>query len=1156
MAGDVTVRFEGGLNNSNTCSCEDGDNSLVRAVAVAYTDSGDSEKIAFGLESGKAYVQGFEIEKVGTTWIDIPKARTFTTVNNAFITPSVGNYFLVTNISGCPTLSSKINICSAQYSADTPPVIGTCRIKGLEWDSGTVHDSDKGVYRLYVYDIELKSGANLSRDIKSFIYSDSSGKTTPFRCNISPIKTQITGTITFNGSKPTSLTGSGTTFTSELLNGDYIADNQGNHYRITAVTGQNKLQIENPKLNERVEVTNSIAYLCTTQLHNTQGVSNLYHLPNRFAKTINAIDYVIMSRIDGGQATVTGSNTTVTFTAGEGSEFTNVEENDNYIVFNKHTNTIANIVSATRVDSKTVTFVVSGADSSGNYSLLATLRKSGTTIGRRSKTRETGTKNVTTYDDLNNSSIGLGQVDVYKIASVKMYTGATDNGDGTGSFSTNSAYVDITDRYELDDGQTDSYYGESKIRLKPSYNPPQYPIAIEYVYFRHGAGDYFSVDSYESVEYKDIPSYNGVRLSDVLDFRPDVNIADGSIKATSIKRGTEIEVSYDFYLGRKDKVCLDYQGNFLDVQGVPAVNPQSPAVPALAMCIYDVELLPYTIDVTNNNVIVTQVDNRRYTMRDIGALEKRIARLEEYTVLSLLEQQTESMTIQDSDGLERFKQGFIVDNFKSGSILSTTDENACCAIDNANGVCRPTFSQRNIGMIEYVPSGSTTEMQRSSNNYMMYGKLFTLPLDPTNPHVAIVEQPLATRIQNINPFAIVSFYGNITINPSSDDWFETRYLSDVVTHVEGNYLSTKSSLEGTVWNSWQTSWTGQPIVTGTTSSSSSAVTARWTANQYRYTTTTTTTTTNTAYSQQIGQTRSGIKTTVTSTIDYVQVGDRLVSSVNIPYMRSRWLLIRVKSLKPYTRYYPFFDNVNVDYWCVPAARIEYTLHSGTDFDASSAAGGDASSSARKIVATKYSYWPEETDRTCLDIGDVITGQQSRYTAVVVGNTVQPSATNLDTLAKVLYVCNIKDANGNGVEGRQYTGDSVSNSTTFTVGESITATGSISGARGIVTYAEPNMNHIHDGLVTNSSGELYFMFWIPDGDKIDYQTSSNQATIFQFRCGDRVFALSDSPDTNNYNAEATYSAVGVLNTREKLINAVRNAVVTNTNVSDNRTITNS
>ena len=50
-------------------------------------------------------------------------------------------------------------------------------------------------------------------------------------------------------------------------------------------------------------------------------------------------------------------------------------------------------------------------------------------------------------------------------------------------------------------------------------------------------------------------------------------------------------------------------------------------------------------------------------MRDIGKLQDRIENLEYYTSLNLLERDAESLEIPDVNGLNRFKSGFIVDNF-------------------------------------------------------------------------------------------------------------------------------------------------------------------------------------------------------------------------------------------------------------------------------------------------------------------------------------------------------------------------------------------------------------------------------------------------------------------------------------------------------------
>ena len=55
-------------------------------------------------------------------------------------------------------------------------------------------------------------------------------------------------------------------------------------------------------------------------------------------------------------------------------------------------------------------------------------------------------------------------------------------------------------------------------------------------------------------------------------------------------------------------------------------------------------------------------------MRDIGRLEKRIQNVEYYTQLSLLEFDAQSLQIQDANGFDRFKNGFVVDNFSDHNV--------------------------------------------------------------------------------------------------------------------------------------------------------------------------------------------------------------------------------------------------------------------------------------------------------------------------------------------------------------------------------------------------------------------------------------------------------------------------------------------------------
>ena len=49
-------------------------------------------------------------------------------------------------------------------------------------------------------------------------------------------------------------------------------------------------------------------------------------------------------------------------------------------------------------------------------------------------------------------------------------------------------------------------------------------------------------------------------------------------------------------------------------------------------------------------------------MKDIGKMERRLNNVEYYTALSLLEKDAEALVIKDAAGLERFKNGILVDN--------------------------------------------------------------------------------------------------------------------------------------------------------------------------------------------------------------------------------------------------------------------------------------------------------------------------------------------------------------------------------------------------------------------------------------------------------------------------------------------------------------
>ena len=83
---------------------------------------------------------------------------------------------------------------------------------------------------------------------------------------------------------------------------------------------------------------------------------------------------------------------------------------------------------------------------------------------------------------------------------------------------------------------------------------------------------------------------------------------------------------------------------------------------------------PYLLN-AGSNVGVKLIPHKRYTMSDIGGLEHRIKNLENYTTLSLLETDTKNLSIKDPNtGLDKFKSGFFVDNFRNHASHNLTGE--------------------------------------------------------------------------------------------------------------------------------------------------------------------------------------------------------------------------------------------------------------------------------------------------------------------------------------------------------------------------------------------------------------------------------------------------------------------------------------------------
>ena len=307
---------------------------------------------------------------------------------------------------------------------------------------------------------------------------------------------------------------------------------------------------------------------------------------------------------------------------------------------------------------------------------------------------------------------------------------------GFGSAAT-SSNTDITSRFELDNGQRDNFYDIGRIKLKPGAIVPTGQLLVNFDYFSHGSGDYFDVDSYSGVvDYENIPSYtsdtSGVKfeLRDVLDFRPRVDDAstidsgssDRSFDGTGASTvdipefGSDITSDLEFYLSRVDKLFLTREGNLRVVEGASDLNPLEPKDLDGHMLLATLNIPAYTLQ--TDDVKIDAEDNRRYTMKDIGNLETRIKNIEYYTQLSLLEADAQSLQIQDANGFDRFKNGFVVDNFTGHNVGDVGNNDYKLAIDRARGEARTLFNEDSVTLAEADDDGtSILSGDRTDANY-------------------------------------------------------------------------------------------------------------------------------------------------------------------------------------------------------------------------------------------------------------------------------------------------------------------------------------------------------------------------------------------------------------------------------------------------------
>lgn len=494
-----------------------------------------------------------------------------------------------------------------------------------------------------------------------------------------------------------------------------------------------------------------------------------------------------------------------------------------------------------------------------SINLLALMVRTTATIKTKTVTEATETVTFTAT-----ASVQLGNHDGYKLVSVKNANGA-----------------DVTSNFTLDGGQRDAAYYLSN--LISSTGAISGTFTVVYQYFAHSSGDFFTADSYSSINYPDIPNYVSSSsgtvygLADSLDFRP--KITSGASDTDMVRPNTAIILDAEYYLPRIDAVYLADNGVFNVARGVSSNNLASPAIPDNGMRLYELMIPPYTANI--DDIQIRTIDNRRYTMRDIGKLETRISNVEYYTSLSQLESSAMSQQVFDPiTGNPRFKNGIAADPFKDFRLIDDLSADWVGSIDTDNGRLRP-FVQQNA--IDLTPVGW---------NNVQDGMVvcnYTREIS--------VRQDYATTTINVNPYAVFNWEGFLKLNPTTDYWFENYYVTP---RVINETINTRGAIkEGSVYGTWRTVSVSERVW------EPHGAGGVWWGYRYRTTVSTRDITTYT-YTD---------RTTTTMT------GEQIVETQVIPYMRKTNINFEATGLRPFTRVYPFFSGRDVSAYCTPNGGV-------------------------------------------------------------------------------------------------------------------------------------------------------------------------------------------------------------------------------------------
>lgn len=547
--------------------------------------------------------------------------------------------------------------------------------------------------------------------------------------------------------------------------------------------------------------------------------------------------------------------------------------------------------------------------------------------------------------------VTLGLPDVYRLRSIKAYR---DNG---GLIDAGSE-IDVTTDFIFDNGQRDNLYKHSSIAKKPestfslSANGYRY-LAVEYDYFSHGSGYFFNISSYPSndvLPLQWIPVYKTgtqeIYLRDAVDFRPVVDTivtptareAYDAILQTNVIRSISVTAQealtanrdnpeftdsvsrtvvfpvpdslftadMEHYLSKAITITMPPSGRIYAIENSGIIGEVPPIAPANTMTLGTIKLQPFpsltarpaiVANRTDMALSLRPVDNRRFTMKDLRAINKRVSNLEYYVSLNSLEKEAEAMFLPDGNGLNRFKNGILVDNFNSNKVARIGSQEFKASLDTISSTtCNPSYKKDNI-ILDYNPTGSNVQKWGTTNSFGQVTATYT-------PHVEYIAQVQASKTRNAVGEIVFDYVGKMSVSPDKDNWVDNNLVNlPAITDTSAYDEKTDGLTDGeTIWGDWETTNVDVNVSRKSEWGGPWWVNGRW--NRRKITTTTTTT-------------KDQVRTGETLQINEITDRDTKIENIDLKfatYMRSQSLVLDIWGLKPGSEIFFKMDGLDASQW--------------------------------------------------------------------------------------------------------------------------------------------------------------------------------------------------------------------------------------------------